>query len=155
MSSVTTTHAPKGLEGVVATNSKICYIDGDRGVLAYRGIDIHELANHSNFEESLLPALVRQAAQPRRNCRSCKLSLARERKLDASIISIAAQGAEACACPWTFCAPPSRRCRSTIREEKINDAEANVRQGDSPDLADRHDRRRLRPHPQGQAGCRA
>jgi citrate synthase len=52
MSSVTTTQAPKGLEGVVATTSKICYIDGDRGVLAYRGIDIHELADHSNFEET-------------------------------------------------------------------------------------------------------
>src|ERR1700723_4784237 len=52
MSSLTTAHAPKGLEGIVATNSKICYIDGDRGVLAYRGIDIHELADHSNFEET-------------------------------------------------------------------------------------------------------
>jgi len=50
MSSIT--HAPKGLEGVVATTSKICYIDGDRGVLAYRGIDIHELADRSNFEET-------------------------------------------------------------------------------------------------------
>jgi len=52
MSSATTTHAPKGLEGVVATTSKICYIDGDRGVLAYGGIDIHELADRSNFEET-------------------------------------------------------------------------------------------------------
>ena len=32
MSSGTTT-APKGLEGVVATNSSICYIDDDRGIL--------------------------------------------------------------------------------------------------------------------------
>ena len=45
-------HAPKGLEGVVATSSGICYIDGDAGVLAYRGIDIHELADKSNFEET-------------------------------------------------------------------------------------------------------
>ena len=52
MSSTTTANPPKGLEGVVATNSKICYIDGDQGVLAYRGIDIHELADHSNFEEA-------------------------------------------------------------------------------------------------------
>ena len=52
MSSLTANHAPKGLEGVVATNSSICYIDGDQGVLAYRGIDIHELADHSNFEET-------------------------------------------------------------------------------------------------------
>lgn len=51
MSSVTTTHAPKGLEGVVATTSRICFIDGDKGVLAYRGYDIHDLADHSTFEE--------------------------------------------------------------------------------------------------------
>src|SRR6476620_3490514 len=51
MSSATTTQAPKGLEGVVACTSKICFIDGDRGVLAYGGIDIHELADHSTFEE--------------------------------------------------------------------------------------------------------
>ena len=36
--------ASKGLEGVVAAHSGICWIDGDAGVLAYRGIDIHELA---------------------------------------------------------------------------------------------------------------
>src|SRR5258707_768565 len=48
----TTTAAPKGLEGIVAANSSICYIDGDAGVLAYRGIDIHELAEKSTFEET-------------------------------------------------------------------------------------------------------
>src|SRR5208282_4317086 len=48
----TTMQAPKGLEGVVATTSSICYIDGEQGVLAYRGIDIHELADKSNFEET-------------------------------------------------------------------------------------------------------
>ena len=36
---------PKGLEGIVATTSSICWIDGDTGVLSYRGIDIHELAS--------------------------------------------------------------------------------------------------------------
>jgi citrate synthase len=41
----------KGLAGVVAANSGICWIDGDAGVLAYRGIDIHELAEKSTFEE--------------------------------------------------------------------------------------------------------
>src|SRR5437764_918723 len=48
----TTATPPKGLEGVVAANSSICYIDGDAGVLAYRGIDIHELADNSTFEET-------------------------------------------------------------------------------------------------------
>ena len=47
------TAAPaKGLEGIVAANSGICWIDGEAGVLAYRGIDIHELAEHSTFEET-------------------------------------------------------------------------------------------------------
>ena len=44
--------APRGLEGVVATTSGICWIDGDAGVLSYRGIDIHELAAKSTFEET-------------------------------------------------------------------------------------------------------
>jgi citrate synthase len=42
----------KGLEGIIATKSSICWIDGEAGVLAYRGIDIHDLALHSNFEET-------------------------------------------------------------------------------------------------------
>jgi citrate synthase len=41
----------EGLEDVVAADSSICYLDGERGILSYRGIDIHELADHSTFEE--------------------------------------------------------------------------------------------------------
>ena len=43
--------AKAGLEDVVATASAICYIDGPRGVLAYRGYDIHDLATQATFEE--------------------------------------------------------------------------------------------------------
>ncbi|TCK73896.1 citrate synthase [Acidipila rosea] len=49
---MSTAVAAKGLEGIVAANSGICWIDGDAGVLAYRGIDIHELAEKSTFEET-------------------------------------------------------------------------------------------------------
>jgi citrate synthase len=42
----------KGLEGIIATKSAICWIEGDAGVLSYRGIDIHQLAERSNFEET-------------------------------------------------------------------------------------------------------
>jgi citrate synthase len=43
---------PKGgLEDVVAAASAICYLDGDRGVLAYYGYDIHDLARGATFEE--------------------------------------------------------------------------------------------------------
>jgi len=80
----TSTHASKGLEGVVATTSSICYIDGEQGVLAYRGIDIHELADNSTFEETCyllwfgrLPA--------REELRELRDRFAEERKLDASI----------------------------------------------------------------------
>ncbi|MDR3751541.1 MAG: citrate synthase [Terracidiphilus sp.] len=49
---MSTAVAGKGLEGIVAANSGICWIDGDAGVLSYRGIDIHDLAEHSTFEET-------------------------------------------------------------------------------------------------------
>jgi citrate synthase len=46
------TEKPKGgLEDVVATSSAICYLDGQRGVLAYCGYDIHDLASSATFEE--------------------------------------------------------------------------------------------------------
>jgi citrate synthase len=49
---MTTDATPKaGLEDVVAASSAICYLDGDRGVLAYFGYDIHDLARGASFEE--------------------------------------------------------------------------------------------------------
>ena len=49
---MSTVEKPKaGLEDTVATSSAICYLDGDRGVLAYCGYDIHDLAKHATFEE--------------------------------------------------------------------------------------------------------
>ncbi len=41
-----------GLEGVPATQSSISYVDGQRGVLEYRGIAIDALAQHSTFLET-------------------------------------------------------------------------------------------------------
>src|ERR1700742_2753015 len=40
-----------GLEGVIAGESEICYIDGYQGILSYRGYNIHTLAEHATFEE--------------------------------------------------------------------------------------------------------
>jgi citrate synthase len=79
------TNAPRGLEGVVATTSKICYIDGEQGVLAYRGIDIHELADNSTFEETCY--LLWNGSLPAQNeLKDLHSRLAAERKLDPSII---------------------------------------------------------------------
>ena len=46
-----TTTAGAGLEGVIAGESEICYIDGYQGVLSYRGYNIHTLAENATFEE--------------------------------------------------------------------------------------------------------
>ena len=43
-----------GLEGVPATRSNISCIDGEEGILTYRGYPIEQLAEHSNFEETTL-----------------------------------------------------------------------------------------------------
>ena len=82
---LTMTHAPKGLEGVVATTSKICYIDGDNGVLAYGGIDIHELAEKSNFEETCFLLWHGRLPKPQ-ELKDLRQQLASERRLDPAII---------------------------------------------------------------------
>lgn len=41
-----------GLEGVPATQSSISFVDGQRGILEYRGIRIEDLANFSTFLET-------------------------------------------------------------------------------------------------------
>lgn len=43
-----------GLAGVPATKSNISSIDGEKGILAYRGYSINELAEKSTFEETAL-----------------------------------------------------------------------------------------------------
>ena len=125
MSSVTTTPAPKGLEGIVATNSSICYIDGDRGVLAYRGIDIHELADHSNFEETCyllwFGRLPNQA-----ELKDLQERLAQERQLDPAIITLlrnAPQGA----LPMDVLRTAVSALAFYDVDETSNDHDANVR----------------------------
>ena len=78
-----------GLEGVVAAESRICYIDGDAGILSYQGFNIHTLAENATFEEviyllwngrlpkqaeldQLKAALVAQPRDPRRGRRFLK-----------------------------------------------------------------------------------
>ena len=42
----------RGLRGVYFERSRVCYIDGRAGELRYRGYSIHDLAEHSTFEET-------------------------------------------------------------------------------------------------------
>nr|BAL54596.1 citrate synthase [uncultured prokaryote] len=41
----------KGLENVIANQTKLCFIDGRRSKLLYLGYDIEDLSQHSTFEE--------------------------------------------------------------------------------------------------------
>jgi citrate synthase len=75
----------KGLEGIVAANSGICFIDGEAGVLSYRGIDIHELAENSTFEETTY--LLWNGSLPNRQALAeFGGQLAQARELDARIL---------------------------------------------------------------------
>src|SRR5689334_22994535 len=42
----------KGLRNVVLDTTESSFIDGERGILLYRGYSIHDLAEHSSFEEA-------------------------------------------------------------------------------------------------------
>jgi citrate synthase len=47
----TATESSAGLRGVVAAQSAIGDVNGEKGILIYQGYDIHDLAEHSSFEE--------------------------------------------------------------------------------------------------------
>ena len=121
----TTMQPSSGLEDVIAGSSGICYIDGDKGILAYRGIDIHDLADNSTFEE--VTYLLWFGKLPTRaELSEFNLWLVRERKLDAQIISLLRQAPKH--------ALPMDVLRSIVSslsmfdpEERANDAAANLR----------------------------
>jgi len=46
-----TATASAGLRGVVAASSAIGDVNGEQGILIYQGYNIHDLAEHSSFEE--------------------------------------------------------------------------------------------------------
>ncbi len=117
-------HASKGLEGVVATTSSICYIDGEQGVLAYRGIDIHELADNSTFEE-VCHLLWFGKLPTRAELRDLRDRLAEERKLDASIIH-RLHLAPKHALPMDVLRTMVSALSFYYPEEKYNDRDANI-----------------------------
>jgi len=125
MSSVTSTPPAKGMEGIVATNSSICYIDGDRGVLAYRGIDIHELADHSNFEETCY--LLWFGRLPNREeLKDLRGRLQQERHLDPAILQFL-RDAPRTALPMDVLRTAVSALSFYDADNKKNDHEANVR----------------------------
>ena len=121
MSTITPTS--RGLEDVVAGSSSICFIDGENGILAYRGIDIHELADNATFEE--VTYLLWHGKLPTRSeLAEFSLQLARERKLDAQIISLLRQ-APRHALPMDVLRTIVSSLSFFDPEEKVNTKDAN------------------------------
>jgi citrate synthase len=120
-----TAAAGKGLEGIVAANSGVCWIDGDAGVLSYRGIDIHELAEKSTFEETTY--LLWNGILPNQlSLREFSSQLALARELDQRIVDMLRS--------FPTSATPMEVLRTAVSalsfydaDEKDNSHDANVR----------------------------
>lgn len=117
--------AAKGLQGVVAANSGICWIDGEAGVLAYRGIDIHELADKSTFEETAF-LLWFGKLPSRRELDEFRNHLKQARSLDPKMIDLLRS--------FPSGATPMEVLRTAVSalsfydpDENANDHDANVR----------------------------
>jgi citrate synthase len=54
-----------GLRGVTVADSAISFIDGEKGVLIYRGYRIEDLADRSSFMETVYLLVVRRPAHRR------------------------------------------------------------------------------------------
>jgi citrate synthase len=77
-----------GLRNVAVSESQISSIDGERGILAYRGIDIHSLAERSTFEETAF--LLDEGHLPtRKELAAYAASLAEERAIPSRAVAIA------------------------------------------------------------------
>jgi citrate synthase len=122
---MSTAVAGKGLEGIVAANSGICWIDGEAGVLAYRGIDIHELAEKSTFEETTY--LLWNGHLPNQfDLREFQSQLALARALDQRIIDML-RSFPATATPMEVLRTAVSALSFYDADEKDNSHDANVR----------------------------
>ena len=88
--SVTHTTKPGGLEDVVAATSAICDVNGNEGRLFYYGVDIHDLAAHSSFEETVF-LLWHGRLPTRRELEETRSELARNRALPPEVLRMMAE----------------------------------------------------------------
>ena len=86
-SSTTQPQGQTGLRGVIVGDTKISHVDGERGVLIYRGIDIHDLAYNSTFEE-VAYLLWFQALPSSANLEAFRSELATRRALPDPLLKI-------------------------------------------------------------------
>ncbi len=83
----------EGLKGVVAAESEMSFIDGEEGVLIYRGYNIHDLARNITFEE-LLPLFWFGELPNEEQLDRVRGELAEHRAVDDQILGLTADLAE-------------------------------------------------------------
>jgi len=76
-----------GLRGILVADTRICLIDGEKGELAYRGYDIHDLAAYSADEEVAYLLLYGSLPTPQQ-IEDFSKSLTSQRKLSPVIVEI-------------------------------------------------------------------
>ena len=142
----------RGLKGVYFDRSRVCFIDGRAGELRYRGYSIHDLAQHSTFEETCYLLLrgelptresldrVRRGAQGRAH--AARLDL----RGDPSGRQCASDGRAAHR-------RLGARCVRSRRRDQF--ARGDAAQGHPPHVAGADDRRRARGDPQRARADRA
>jgi citrate synthase len=77
----------RGLEDVVVSTSQLCFIDGERGRLLYRGYDIHDLVAHASFEETVY-LLWYGKLPPRRELERFTKELIGQRRLPPKVMAL-------------------------------------------------------------------
>ena len=88
--SAAATRSLAGLEGVVAAESSVGDVDGIRGILIYQGLDIHDLAEHSTFEETVF--LLWHGRLPRRDeLDALRRELTESQRLPKEVLSLIGQ----------------------------------------------------------------
>jgi citrate synthase len=129
MAEAATKPAGTGLRNVAVSESRISAIDGERGILAYRGIDIHELAGASTFEETSF--LLHEGRLPaRKELLAYSAGLAKDRAVDDGVLAVARQIPRR--------AHPMTVLRTLVSALGASDPEA---EDDSPPATERKSRR--------------
>ncbi|TDI34007.1 MAG: citrate synthase [Acidobacteria bacterium] len=75
------------MEGAVVADSSLCFIDGQKGQLVYRGYDIHDLAGRVSFEETAW-LLWNEDLPTRSQLQELKQELGRHRALPGPVLDL-------------------------------------------------------------------
>jgi citrate synthase len=105
-----------GLEGVVVARSRLCSIDGQKGVLIYGGYDVGDLAEHSSYEEVCF-LILRGHLPTARELDDFTASLAGARELSdetARVVDMLASHAE-----------PMEMLRTAVSSDSFDDPDKN------------------------------